>query len=103
MVRGNTLRGVVRDRTVGGGMAGVSRSSGGGGIAGVRKSRVEDGARRSAAQRRGLGDGVVEEEVWLHRKSSHGGEERGDGGRLGVRRRLGLRRRRSGSDRICLG
>jgi hypothetical protein len=74
-----------------------------GGVAGMRKSRVEDGARQSAARRRGVGGGVVEEEVWMHRKSSHGREERGDGGRLGVGRRLGLRRRRSGSDRMCLG
>jgi hypothetical protein len=48
--------------------------------------------------------GVVEEEVRLYRKSSHSGQERGDGGRLGVGRRLELRRRRrSGSDRMCLG
>jgi hypothetical protein len=72
-------------------------------VAGVRKSRVEDGVRRSAAQRRGVGGGMVEEELWLHRKSSHGEEERGDGGRLGIGRQLGLRRRRSGSDRTCLG
>jgi hypothetical protein len=101
----------VEKSRVGGGIAGVVNSRGGarrgavrrravwGGVAGMRKSRVEDGARRSAARRCGVGDGVVEEEVWLHRKSSHGGEERGDGGRLGVGRWLGLRR--SGSDRMC--
>jgi hypothetical protein len=46
---------------------------------------------------------VVEEEVWLHRKSSHGGEKRGDDGRLGIGQRLGLKRRRSQSDRMYLG
>jgi hypothetical protein len=88
--RGGPRRSVVRRRAVGGG------------VAGVRKCRVEDGVRWSTARRRGVGGGVVEEEVWLHRKSSHGGEDRGDGGRLGVGRRLGLRRR-SESDRMCLG
>jgi hypothetical protein len=80
----------------------VRRRAVGGSVAGMRKSRVEDDARRSTTRRRGVGGGVVEEERWLHRKNSHGGEERGDGGRLGVGRRLGLRRRRSGSDRMCL-
>jgi hypothetical protein len=69
----------------------------------MRKSRVKDDARQSAAPRRGVGGHVVEEEVWLHRKSSHGRKERGAGGRLGVGRQLGFRRRRSGSDRMCLG
>jgi hypothetical protein len=46
----------------------------------VIKSHVEDGAGRNAARRRGVGGGVAEEEGWLHRKSSHGGEKRGEGG-----------------------
>jgi hypothetical protein len=103
--RGGAKRDAVRRRAIGDGTADVGRSRIGGSIAGMGKSRVEDGVRQSAAQRHGVGGGVVEEEVWLHRKSSHGGEDRGDGGQLGVGRRLGLRRRRrrSGSDRMCLG
>jgi hypothetical protein len=101
--RGGARRGAVRRRAIGDGTAGVGRSRVGGSVADVGKIRVEDGARQSAARRRGVGGGVVEEEVWLHRKSSHDGEERGDGDLLGVERRLGLRRRRSGSDRMCLG
>jgi hypothetical protein len=48
MVHGTTLRDTVRDRTVGGGVAGMDRSRVGGDVAGTGKSRVGEGTRRSA-------------------------------------------------------
>jgi hypothetical protein len=101
-IRNSARRGIVRRRAIGDGTAGMGRSCVGGGVAGVwksrvgcgtarsairrraigggmagvRKSRMEDDARRSAARRCGAGGSVVEEEVWLHRKSSHGREEK---------------------------
>jgi hypothetical protein len=57
-------------------------------MAGMRKCHVEDDARWSAARTRGVGGRMVEEEIWMHRKSSHGGEKRGDDGRLELGRHL---------------
>jgi hypothetical protein len=114
-VGGGVRRSVVRRCIAGGGMADVSRSRIGGSVAGVGKSRVGGGARRSAVRRRAVGGGVasvrkihvedgvrrntarrhgvgadvVEEEGRLHKKSSHGGKERGEGG-VGRRRLVGV-------------
>jgi hypothetical protein len=55
-----------------------------GGVAGIRKSRVENGSRRSPARRHDVGGDVAEKKGRFHRKSSHAREEREEGGLAAV-------------------